>query len=440
MKRIAAPGIFIIALCTVTAAWAQALPRAEPGKVGLSAERLERIEQAFSREIDGGKLPGAVIMVARDGQLAYAKTIGFRDKDANAPLAEDSIFRIYSMTKPLVSVAAMILMEEGRLQLPDPVSKYLPELAKLQVSVPQLDPYGKVTYSTVPAERPITVQDLLRHTAGLGYGEITQNAVVRDGYAKAGLYKPGERDYDARNLTPEEEVKALAQVPLIHQPGTRWEYSLASDLLGRVVEKASGMRLADFLKKRVFDPLKMKDTGFSVPQAELARLAEPLAKDPATGTDNRLIDVSQVPANDSGGAGAVSTAADYLRFTQMLLNGGELDGVRILSPTTVKLMASDHLGTRIQPVVSPGEQLLGTPGYTFGLGFMVRPEAGIAGVPGSKGEFMWAGYAGTFFWIDPVEDITAVMMTQAPGPSRPYYRKLIKQLVYQAVVESRTAD
>jgi CubicO group peptidase (beta-lactamase class C family) len=440
MKRITAHGIFIVALCAASTAWAQALPRAEPGKVGLSAERLERIDQAFKQEIDGGKLPGAVIMVARDGQLAYTKSIGFRDKDANAPLSEDAIFRIYSMTKPLVSVAGMILMEEGRLQLTDPVSKFLPEFAKPQVSVPQLDPYGKVTYTTVPAERPMTVHDLLRHTAGLGYGEITQNAVVRDGYAKAGVYKPGERDYDARALTPEEEIKAIAQVPLIHQPGTRWEYSLASDILGRVVEKASGMRLADFLKQRVFDPLKMKDTGFSVPQADLARLAEPLAKDPATGADNRLIDVSQVPANDSGGAGAVSTAADYLRFTQMLLNGGELDGVRILSPTTVKLMASDHLGSRIQPVVSPSEQLLGTPGYTFGLGFMVRPESGIAGVPGSKGEFMWAGYAGTFFWIDPVEDITAVMMTQAPGPSRPYYRKLIKQLVYQAVVESKTMD
>jgi CubicO group peptidase (beta-lactamase class C family) len=440
MKRITAPGIFIIALCAASAAWSQALPRAEPGKVGLSAERLQRIEQAFRQEIDSGKLPGAVIMVARDGQLAYTKSIGFRDKNANAPMADDAIFRIYSMTKPLTTVAAMILMEEGKLELTDPVARYLPEFAKPLVSVAQLDPYGKVTYSIVPAERAMTVHDLLRHTAGLGYGEITQNAMVRDGYAKAGVYKPGEREYDARTLSPDEEVRAIAQVPLIHQPGTRWEYSLATDILGRVVEKASGMRLADFLKQRVFEPLKMKDTGFSVPQPELARLAEPLAKDPATGADNRLIDVSQVPANDSGGAGAVSTAADYLRFTQMLLNGGELDGVRILSPTTVKLMASDHLGSRIQPVVSPGEQLLGTPGYTFGLGFMVRPEPGIAGVPGSKGEFMWGGYAGTFFWIDPVEDITAVMMTQAPGPSRPYYRKLIKQLVYQAVVESKTTD
>ena len=336
----------------------------------------------------------------------------------------------------------MILMEEGRLQLPDPVSKYLPEFGKLQVSVPQLDPLRKSD-----------LLDRAGRTANHGPGPAAAHGgpwlwrdhperVVREGYTKAGLYKPNERDYDVRNLTPEDEVKAISQVPLIHQPGTRWEYSLATDVLGRVVEKASGheagrlpqeagVRSAEDEGHRLLRALRRNWRGWR----------KPLAKDPATGADNRLIDVSQVPANNSGGAGAVSTAADYLRFTQMLLNGGELDGVRILSaPTTVKLMASDHLGTRIQPVVSPGEQLLGTPGYTFGLGFMVRPENGIAGVPGSKGEFMWAGYAGTFFWIDPVEDITAVMMTQAPGPSRPYYRKLIKQLVYQAVVESKMMD
>ena len=243
MKRITAHSVFIIALCTATAAWAQALPRAEPGKVGLSAERLERIEQAFSREIDGGKLPGAVIMVARDGQLAYTKTIGYRDKGANAPLAEDSIFRIYSMTKPLVSVAAMILMEEGRLQLPDPVFKYLPEFAKLQVSVPQLDPYGKVTYSTVPAERPVTVQDLLRHTAGLGYGEITQNEAVKAAYAEAGSYNPDGMAYDSRAVSAEDQVADLGRAPLARQPGTQWEYSLSTDVLGRVVERVAGQLL-----------------------------------------------------------------------------------------------------------------------------------------------------------------------------------------------------
>ncbi len=195
------------------------------------------------------------------------------------------------------------------------------------------------------------------------------------------------------------------------------------------------MRLGDFLEQRLFGPLEMVDTGFAVPEAEMARLAEPLATDPATGGPNLLIDVSAPPANDSGGAGAVSTAADYLRFTQMLLNGGELDGVRILSPTTVRLMASDHLGDRIEAPVTPGELLIGTPGYTFGLGFAVRKEPGLAAVPGSEGEYMWAGYAGTYFWIDPEEELTAVLMTQAPGPSRPYYRRLIKQLVYQAIVD-----
>ncbi|UEM07809.1 beta-lactamase family protein (plasmid) [Skermanella rosea] len=436
MKRVVGPSLFVIALCAASAAWAQALPRADPAKVGVSAERLERIGQAFQKEIDAGKLPGAVMMVARDGQLVYAKTLGHQDKDAGKAMEEGSIFRIYSMTKPLVSVAAMILYEEGRIELTDPVSKFLPEFDNLQVSKATLDPFGKVTYATEPVARKPTVQDLLRHTAGLAYGEITQNAVVKEGYAKAGLYKPADRDYDSRSMSPEEQVKAIAQVPLVHQPGTRWEYSLASDILGRVVEKAAGMRLSEFLEQRVFQPLKMNDSGFSVAQADLPRLAEPLKTDPATGTPNKLIDVSAVPANDSGGAGAVSTAADYLRFTQMLLNGGELDGARILSPTTIRLMASDHLGERIQPVLSPGELLLGTPGYSFGLGFSVRGQDGIAGVSGSAGEYMWAGYAGTFFWVDPEEDLTAVLMTQAPGPSRPYYRKLFKQLVYQSVVET----
>jgi CubicO group peptidase (beta-lactamase class C family) len=206
-------------------------------------------------------------------------------------------------------------------------------------------------------------------------------------------------------------------------------------VLGRVVEKASGMRLGDFLEARLFAPLGMVDTGFSVPQADAARLAEPLATDPATGSPNKLLDVSAPPANDSGGAGAVSTASDYALFAQMLLNGGELDGARILSPTTVRLMASDHLGSRIQAPVTPGELLLGTPGYTFGLGFAVREGDGVAAVPGSEGEFMWAGYAGTYFWVDPEEELVGVLMTQAPGPSRAYYRREIKQLVYQAIVE-----
>ena len=292
-----------------------------------------------------------------------------------------------------------------------------------------------MTYTLVPAERPITVQDLLRHTAGLAYGEITGNALVKEAYAKAGLFKPDGLAYEARDVAPAAEVTALAKAPLIHQPGTVWEYSLAVDLLGRVVEAASGMRLGDFLEQRLFQPLGMVDTGFAVPQANLTRLAEPLASDPATGAPNHLIDVSAPPANDSGGAGGVSTASDYALFAQMLLNGGELDGVRILSPTTIRLMTSDHLGTRIEAPVSPGELLLGTPGYTFGLGFAVRQANGIAAVPGSQGEFMWAGFAGTYFWVDPAEQLVGVLMTQAPGPSRAWYRREVKQLVYQAIMD-----
>jgi CubicO group peptidase (beta-lactamase class C family) len=249
------------------------------------------------------------------------------------------------------------------------------------------------------------------------------------------LYKPGVRDYDARDLTPAEEVERLAKAPLAHQPGTVWEYSLAVDLLGRVVEAASGKRLADFLDERLFKPLKMQDTAFWVPGAKMGRLAQPLTVDPASGQANKLIDVAAEPNNDSGGAGGVSTAADYLRFAQMLLNGGELDGARVLSRTTIALMTSDHLGTRIAAPVTPGELLLGTPGYTFGLGFAVRQGGGIAGVPGSPGEFMWAGYAGTYFWVDPKEQLVGIFMSQAPSPIRAYYRKLVKQLVYAAIID-----
>ena len=248
----------------------------------------------------------------------------------------------------------------------------------------------------------------------------------------AGIAKTGI-DYDARALTPAEQVERLAKVPLTHQPGTAWEYSLASDVLGRVVEAASGQRLADFLARRLFGPLGMADTAFWVPPAKIGRLAQPLPTDPAGGATLELIDVSAPPAADSGGAGGVSTAADYLRFAQALLDGGRLGGTRILSRTTVALMTSDHLGTRIAAPVTPGELLLGTPGYTFGLGFAVRQAPGVAGVHGSQGEFMWGGYAGTYFWVDPKEQLVGVYMSQMTGTTRPFYRRLVKNLVYQAI-------
>ena len=436
MKRTIGALLCAVALVVAPVAWAQSLQPAKPEEVGFSSQRLEKIGQAFKKEIDEGKIPGAVIMIARKGKVAYHESFGYQDKviEAPKPMAKDTIFRIYSMTKPLASVAVMILMEDGRLQLTDPVSKFLPEFRSLQVSVPRSDPLGQPTYALTTAERQPTIQDLLRHTAGLAYGEITANALVKNAYTRASLFK-ADFDYNTTDLTAEEFVQRLAQAPLAYQPGTVWEYSLAIDVLGRVVEKVSGKRLGEFLDERLFKPLKMNDTAFSVPADKLARLAQPLPIDPATGNPNRLIDVSQPPKNDSGGAGAVSTASDYLRFGQMMLNGGKLDDARILSRTTVALMTSDHLPPQIRQTVQPGEQLLGVQGYTFGLGFAVRKEPGIAGLPGSAGEYTWAGYAGTYFWVDPREELVGVLMTQAPGPSRAYYRRLLRQLVYQALAD-----
>ena len=440
MKRwMLAAALFGALVVTASSAWSQAnligLEHAAPDQVGVSKEKLGRIHEALHENIADGKLAGTVVLAARKGKLIYADAAGFQDKNEGKPMELDSIFRIYSMTKPLVSVAAMMLVEDGKIELTDQVSKFFPVFKGQQVSVARpAGEFARTTYATVPADREIIVQDLLRHTAGLAYGEITLNAPVKEAYTKAGLYLPGVRDYDARDLTPAEEVERLAKAPLAHQPGTVWDYSLAVDLLGRVVEAASGKRLADFLAQRLFEPLKMRDTGFWVPGAKMGRLAQPLAVDFASGQPIKLIDVSKEPKNDSGGAGGVSTAADYLRFAQMLLNGGQLDGTRVLSRTTVALMTSDHLGARIDAPTTPGELLLGTPGYTFGLGFAVRQGAGVAGVPGSAGEFMWAGYAGTYFWVDPKEELVAVYMSQAPSPARAYYRKLVKQLVYAAIV------
>ena len=430
-SAVVASATLILAL----AAWnlgAQPLPLAKPETVGMSSQKLAKIGQVLKKESEDGSFRGAVVMVARKGKLVYQDAVGMQT--ASAKMTRDSIFRIYSMTKPLVSVAAMMLVEDGTIQLTDPVSKFLPGFDKLQVSVAGKNAEGQTTYTLVPQERQMTVQDLLRHTSGLAYGEITQNAPVKEGLEKIGVYYK-DRDYDSRNLTPADQIAKIATVPLAFQPSTIWHYSLSSDVLGRVVERASGKRLGEFLQERLFGPLKMTDTAFWVPAAKMPRLAEPLEKDRFAGRAFPLVDVSSQPLNDSGGAGGVSTAADYLRFCQMLMNGGVLDGARVMSRTTIKLMTSDHLGNFIAQNPQPGELLLGTKGYSFGLGFAVRTADGVAGVPGSQGEYMWAGYAGTYFWVDPKEQLTAVLMTQAPSPQRAYFRKLVKQLTYQAITD-----
>jgi CubicO group peptidase (beta-lactamase class C family) len=435
VATIALAAIVIATTAPACARELQPFATAAPEQVGMSSERLGRITTMLKKEIADGKLPGAVVMVARKGKIVYSDAIGSQDKGTNTPMKLDSIFRIYSMTKPLASVAAMMLVEDGVIQLTDPISKFRPAFKDMQVSVPTTGADGKTIYTNVPAAKPIIVQDLLRHSAGLAYAELTKNEPVKAAYVEAKFSQPGVHEYDSRGMTPAEQVERIAKAPLVQQPGTVWEYSMAVDILGRVVEAASGKRLGAFLDERLFQPLKMVDSSFWLPASKTPRLAQPLPVDPASGQKISVLDVSSEPLNDSGGAGALSTATDYLRFGQMLLNGGELDGARVMSRPTIKLMTSDHLGTRIAAPLQPGELLLGTPGYTFGLGFAVRQGDGVAGVPGSAGEFMWAGYAGTYFWVDPKEEIVGVYMTQAPSPIRAYYRRMFKSLVYQALVD-----
>ena len=415
----------LLAVCTTLAllagpALAQPLPQARPEQVGLSSERLAQVGRVLREEIEKGKFPGAIALVARNGRIAYYETFGVRDPETRAPMTRDSIFRIYSMTKPITSVAVMMLQEQGRLVLTDPVSKFLPQLAHLQVAVEKKDPStGQTTVELVPAQREITIQDLLRHTSGFTYGARTTNAAVKEAYARAGV--------DSRDLSNAELVDRLATVPLAHQPGAAWEYSRSVDVLGRVVEVISGKSLGAFFAERIFRPLAMKDSGFFVPKAQLGRVAQALPIDPATGEKISLIDVTAQPRYESGGGGGVSTTDDYVRFAQMLLDGGHLGATRLLSRTSVAFMASDHLG--------PISGTMRRPGYTFGLGFQVRKDVGLDGQSGSIGEYGWAGAGGTYFWIDPKEQIIAILMTQAPGPSRTYYRQLFKELVQQALVD-----
>jgi CubicO group peptidase (beta-lactamase class C family) len=413
---------------TIGAVFAEPLPSAAPEGAGLSAERLSNLKKSLEGDVKAGTLPGAVVAIARKGKLVLFEAIGFRDKPAGAAMTNDAIFRIYSMTKPWTSVAAMMLAEEGRIQLTDPVSKYLPAFKDLKVSTATKDAVtGQITYSTVPASREPTIQDLLRHTSGIAYDFFTRNQPVKDAYKAAGLDGLGADMRD--KMTAAEFTEKLSKIPLANQPGTAWEYSLSTAVLGRVIEQVTGVPLSKYLDERLFKPLKMTDSSFSIGKDKASRVAQPLLPYEVI----TIFDPAVPAANDLGGEGGLSTAGDYLRFCQMLLNGGQLDGRRILSRTTVALMISDHLGARPSSVVTPGELLLGTAGYTFGLGFMVRTQPGIASVPGSEGEYMWGGAAGTFFWIDPKEQLTAVFMGQVPFQTRGIYRRRMKQLVYAAI-------
>ncbi len=396
----------------------QALPEASPEALGLSPQRTAALMEVLQAEVERQRLPGAVALIARHGRLALFESVGSLDPVAGTPMTRDAIFRIYSMTKPIVSVAVMMLMEQGRLLLNDPVAQYLPEFGAQKVAT-LVD--GVVQEQAV--RQPATVHDLLRHTAGMTY-EFMGNSAVQRRYAQIRI--------GSRARSNAEFSRELATLPLMFEPGTVWEYGRATDVLGRLIEVVSEQPLAAFLKERIFKPLGMTDTGFAVPPAHHARIAQPYARDPDGGVQMRLIDVREEAALDSGGGGLVSTAMDYARFLQCLLNKGEYGGVRLLGSRTVDFMTADHLGEI--PVNSGAAQALLPPGHGFGLGFAVRRQRGLASVPGSIGTYFWGGMAGTTFFVDPVEDLFACLMLQAPN-QREYYRMLFRNLVYAALAD-----
>jgi CubicO group peptidase (beta-lactamase class C family) len=388
------------------------LPFAMPEDIGLSSVRLARLGAVIAGEIERGRMPGAVALVARRGRIGYFESFGQRDAVAGAPMAKDAIFRIYSMTKPITSVAAMMLWEDGRFLLSDPIAKYLPDLAGLDVAVER-----DGVLERVPAVRAVTIQDLLRHTSGLTY-EFRGSGPVHRMYRSAKV--------DRRAQSNAEQVATLGRMPLLHQPGTRWEYGRSTDVLGHLIEVLSGKTLGEFFEQHILAPLGMSDTAFHVPERDHSRIAEAFGRDPDSGVTVQLLEVRDPPGFESGGGGLVSTAADYARFLQMLLNGGTLEGRRLLSRKTIEFMTADHLG----PITGAPDLLI--PGHGFGLGFAVRLQAGIAHVPGSIGQYFWGGLAGTTFWVDPAEQLFALLLIQAPG-LRDYYRTLFRDLVYSSV-------
>jgi CubicO group peptidase (beta-lactamase class C family) len=389
------------------------LPTATPEQVGLSPARLDRLSDVLRGRIDSGHIPGAVALIARRDRVAYFESFGSRDPAAQDTMPKDALFRIYSMTKPIVSVAAMMLWEEGRFILNDPVGAYLPEFAAPEVGV-----IRDGTIERQPARHTMTIQDLLRHTSGLTY-EHRGNGPVHKTYMDAKVYRRGQTNAD--------QSATLAGLPLLHEPGTVWEYSRSTDVLGRLVEVVSGKTLGGFLQERIFAPLGMTDAGFHAPAEHHGRLAQGLANDADTGAPVTLLDVRQPAVFESGGGGMVASTLDYARFMQMLLNNGQLNGTRLLGRKTVELMTADHLG----PIKASSSDLL-LPGYGFGLGFAVRTARGLSSMPGSVGQYYWGGAAGTTFWIDPAERLYAVLMMQAPGP-REFYRVLFRDLVYAAI-------
>jgi CubicO group peptidase (beta-lactamase class C family) len=421
-----APRSFAIAsalslLVAAQSATAGSIGLSRPEELGFSRTRLKALSEFFEAEVAAGTVPGAMLLVQRRGQPAYFEAFGVRDVATKAPMTPDTLFRIYSMTKPITSVTAMMLVQDGKLSLNEPVSKYIPAFARARVGLRKTGEDGKPVLELVPVHRPMTIQDLLRHTSGIAY-------------SYSGQVEVDERDaperLEATRLSNEEFAEHIAARPLSQQPGTIWEYSYSTDVLGRVIEVVEGKPLFAVMKARLFDPLGMKDTSFYVTDtAKHSLIAEPLPADGGSG-ENAMFNPRNEMKWQSGGGGLVSTINDYARFAQMITNRGSLDGQQYLSPKIFDWMASDHISPSTG--ISPGGHFLPGPGYGFGLGFGVRLEQGASALPGSVGELYWGGVGGTYFWADPKEELFAVLMIQSFA-QRARFRTVVKNLFYSSL-------
>jgi CubicO group peptidase (beta-lactamase class C family) len=400
------------------------LPRAKPEEVGLSSDRLGEIARRLNADIEAGRIPGAVVMIARKGKLAYYETFGYRDKAANAAMTKDTIFNIASMTKPMVAVAALQLQERGQLLIDDPVSKWFRSYANMKVA--ELDAKGETITGTAPMRREITLRDLMMHTSGLVYGGRGSTAVHK-------LYPAGS-GAAAGAMTSSEFIDKLATLPLLHQPGAVWDYGFGLDVLGQVVEQVARQSLGKYFEAHIFTPLGMTDTMFRIPPEKAARYAKALPNDPATGKPQAVgLDLTKPLEFECGGGCLASTASDYMRFALMLLNKGTYGEARILGRKTAEYMLMNQLGPEVKNLIANADP--SREGYGFGLGLAVRTEGARGRIMGSAGDFNWPGASGTNWWADPKEELAVVFMAHTPGPIRWHYRQVINALVYQAIVD-----
>lgn len=423
MKRLTLSIALLSVVCVAHSA--DPLPRAKPESVGMSSERLANLDKLLQADIERGRLPGAVVAVARRGKLVYYRAFGHLDKDAGVKMTTDAIFSIASMTKPLAAVATLSLYERGLVRIDDPISTYLPEFGKQQVAILKKGDGAEGGFDTVPAARQPTVQDLLRHTSGIIYGGRGATPVHK-------LY-PASSSSAGSTLTSKEFIDKLSSLPLLHQPATTWDYGFGLDVAGLIVERVSGESLGNYLNSQLFGPLGMKDTAFNVGPDKVRRYAKAFAKDPDTGQNQFVLDLTKPLKFECGGGCAVSTAGDYLRFAQMLLQGGQLNGKRVLGRKTVEYMLANQMSPSMVNLIGNADPTRADMG--FGLGVAVQTTPGIVRTAGSVGSFSWPGAYGTNWFADPKEQLVVVFMAHTPGPIRWHYRHVVNAIVNQAIVD-----